>query len=224
MKTILIFLSLCLIFNFISAFETSEIHHPASHLQGIAHQQHSLGNNSNRIDHLNSSHLRGGSYQQPEPHSHNAIIIHHQADSIDNNNTQLNQQNHSHLRGGKQNTTVAQDQANQLIHPRFRLMLQDRTNDITQSSILTITDVPSNPDDNIQQNLPFLADNGVSEDTTQPSSLLQIVTAKPIDNTGETRRSLSFADYYYQQQLKSFFGHQHEKFPPPTRSNIKTGL
>jgi hypothetical protein len=207
MKTILIFLSLCLIFNFISALETSK---PQLNQQAD-----------------NSSHLREGPYQQPEPHSHNAIIIHHQADSIDNNSTQLNQQNHSHLRGDKhslQNTTVAQDQANQLIHPRFRSMLQDRTNDITQSSILTITDVPSNPHDNIQQNLPFLADNGVSDDTIQSSSLLQIITAKPIDNTGETRRSLSFAEYYYQQQLKAFFGHQHEKFPPPTHSNIKTGL
>ncbi|UJR08125.1 hypothetical protein I4U23_012401 [Adineta vaga] len=60
--------------------------------------------------------------------------------------------------------------------------------------------------------------------TTKSSSLLQILTDKPIENDLHTRRRLSFADYYYQQQLKAFFGHHHEKFPPHTRSNIKTGL
>lgn len=63
--------------------------------------------------------------------------------------------------------------------------------------------------------LPWLhhpVDSGRQPTTT----LLQILTLKP---------QMRSAENFFQQHLRAFFGHQHDKqHPAPTRSNIKTGL
>ena len=241
MKIILVFLSLGLIFNFISAFEankTSNIYDTTSYLQGLAHQQHGQLNNTNiishvvtnshnEIDHLTSSHLEGGPYQQEQPDIHNANSVHDQADEINNKNSRLNQQNRSRLRGGKsqpehplQNTTGDQHQHNpfdnQLIHPKFRPIFQHHRHDNDQAPLLGTSAVITNSD--ISSDRQLLADSRTIEDTTKSFSLLQIFTG------AQTPRRISFADYYFQRQLKAFFGHHHDKFPSRTRSYIRTGL
>ena len=100
------------------------------------------------------------------------------------------------------------------VNPKFRPWLQIRRKNRTQTSLskATISSI-------LKDNMPLIelhqTDGKLIAKTTRPSSLLQMLTPKP---------RMSFGDYYFRQQLQAFFKHQHEKFPAPTRSFIKTGL
>jgi hypothetical protein len=226
MKTILAFLNFYLLFNFISALETFN-----SHLQELANQQHGHLNNPNIVDHenevnetnpLNPSHIQERLYEQ-QPHSHNDAIAHLEPNGINNESDRLNQQNHPHLQRRIYHiqTTAAVRQQDYpvnnraIIHPKFRPLLPNWENNEPQS--------PLEP--NIQQNRPFLADERAIVNPTKSSGLLQILTAKAIDNGVQTRRRVSFGDYYYQQKIRSIFGHYHYTAAvPPARPYIRTGL
>lgn len=222
MKTILFLcLSFYLVLNLISALDTfnaqlqqqandeSNVYHPASHLQGLA-------------------------YQEQQVHSQNATIPHQYDDMINNTNNRVVQKNRSRLQRGKyqlqetlQNTTPVHPLINNRdIHPRFRAWPPAFTNKRAELSLSKITSAISNSNiSSIQKNntqlnqSPLLADTNVIVNTTKSSGLLQIFTPKP-----QLRERISFADYYFQRHLRSLFGHQHDKTPSPTRSNIKTGL
>lgn len=222
MKTILLLcLSIYLVFNLISALDTfnaqlqqqtnneSNVYHPASHLQGLA-------------------------YQQQQIHSQNATIPQQNDDVINNKNNRVVQQNRSRLQRGKhqlqeslRNTTQVHPLINNRdVHPRFRAWPPAFTNKRAELSLSKITSAISNSNiSSIQKNNtqlsqpPLLADANVIVNRTKSSGLLQIFTPKP-----QLRERISFADYYFQRQLRSLFGHQHDKIPSPTRSNIKTGL
>lgn len=58
-----------------------------------------------------------------------------------------------------------------------------------------------------------------SDSTTMSPSLFQLLSPKP-----KVRDRISFANYYFERQLRAFFSHHHAKFPAPTPSNIKTAL
>lgn len=112
------------------------------------------------------------------------------------------------------NTTRSAHKAvlhHRVVHPRFRPLLQTRN-----------TNKPTLP--STTPFLPFIELHPVNARTTTTTpttiNLLQILTFKP-----QTRKQSSFGEYFFQQQLRAFFGHQHdEQHSAPTRSNIKTGL
>ena len=86
-----------------------------------------------------------------------------------------------------------------VIHPKFRPWFHSRQTNKSAVSFVELHPV----------------------DGRQPTTtLLQILTLKP-----QIRKQPSFAGYFFQQQLRAFFGHQHDQqHTEPTRSNIKTGL
>lgn len=192
MKNILVFLSLCLTFNSISAIEVfnpqlnqqqttkpSDIY-PASQLQGSVQQQ---SDQLNTID----------------------IVPDQNHNETTNNKNEI----YSNLLGGSYQEQQSQTDPinNQLIHPRFRSMLQNY--DQSSLSETTVTD----------------SDSDISSDSHNNNHNTQQVIENAIeDGNAPTSQPLSFAEYYFQQQLKAFFGHYHEKFSSRTHSNIKTGL
>lgn len=194
MKILLACLTFYLVLNFISASDT------------VNAQQ---ANNASNTYHP-ASHLHELIYQE-QAHSHNAPIVQQQADTINNENNRVVLQKHPQHQNEKyqpqdhlQNTTIVQSEMNpviddRVVHPKFRPWFHTHM-------------------ENIQLNQPHLADERTVVNTTQSSDLLQNVPPKP-----QTREHLSFADFF-QRPFRAFFEHQHEQFPSPTRSNIKTGL
>ena len=217
MKIILAFVNFYLLFNFISALETFN-----SHLQGLANQQHgdlvtpNIVHHENKVNEtnlLNPSHLEGRLYEQ-QPQSHNNTIA-HQAPNGTNNNTHLQRriyqsQYHIHTTAAVREQHYPRN--NLVIHPKFRPLLPNWENNDPQSPL----------ESNIQQNQPLLADERAIINPTKSSDLLQILTAEAIDNGVQTRGRISFGDYFYQQKIRSIFGHYH--YTPPARRYIKTGL
>jgi hypothetical protein len=209
MKTALVVLIFCLSFNFISSSEvfnapsnhTSNIHHSASHLEGFSYPQRNQVNNDT-VPHQDNdvvAYLRGNPYQQ-QPHSHNTTLAYRQANDVNNN--EVIQQNRSRSPGNQyqlqrrlRNTTAAQRQTD----PMNNLIVHPRFR-------------------------PLLADEKANINTKNSSGLLQVLTTKLIDNNVQTQKPFSFADYYYHEQLRAFFGHKHDEASPHTHSYIKTGL
>ncbi|CAF0802835.1 unnamed protein product [Adineta ricciae] len=113
---------------------------------------------------------------------------------------------------GNIRTQLHHGQTNRMIHPKFRPLV--RTGKPHSTCLKTTA---TTPHDNLH-------DSKTVYNTTQSSSLLQRLTGEPTEKIAHTRRRLSFADYYHQQQLRAFFAHRHEKFPVQTRSYVKTGL
>ena len=111
-------------------------------------------------------------------------------------------QAHDHIHNTTHTTRSAHKAVlhHRAVHPRFRPLLHTR---------------PTTPF------LPLIELHPVDGRTTTTTiNLLQILTFKP-----QTRKQSSFGEYFFQQQLRAFFGHQHEEqHSAPTRSNIKTGL
>jgi hypothetical protein len=220
MKVILFCLSFYLIPNFISAFDALNV------------QPHDQVNDALNIYHP-ASHLQGFQYQQ-QAHSHGATYTHRQADTTDNKNNRVAHQHRSRLQRSKyplQDPPLDTTQVNpifndRVVHPKFRPWFETDRNSETQFSFLKTTITGSNSDissilnDNIQLNQPHLGDGRATTNTTKSSGLLQIFTPNP-----QFQERISVTDYYFKQKLRElFFGHQHDKYPSPTRSNIKTGL
>jgi hypothetical protein len=105
---------------------------------------------------------------------------------------------------------------NQEVNPRFRPLFQNRPETSSSTTMSTIPPIH-------KDNMPLIelnqGDEKAIKNTIKSSSLLQILTPKL-----QSQEPMSFGEYYFQRQLEAFFKHQHEKFPAPTRSFIKTGL
>lgn len=206
MKTLFLCFSIYLVLNFISALNT---------FNGTLEQHH-----------------------QQQVQSNNVSNIHHYGELINTRsiNNRFAQQNRSRLQRGKFNqlqenrlntTQVNPIINNRAIHPKFRQWPPVNTNNKTQLSLSNTTAaaiLKSNISSIIKNNVqldetPLKADRQILLNITQSSALLQIFTPKP-----QLRERISFADSYFQQRLRSFFGHQHDNATARTRPYIRTGL
>ncbi|CAF1109029.1 unnamed protein product [Adineta steineri] len=237
MKNILIVLSICVIFAFILALDRfgSHLNHQANHASNIqnpiahlrdrrhrqqqnhlddtdpAHDQNNINiNESASINHVTSSDHQEDLYEQNDQQTHpsNSIDVDHQGD-INND--------------ASQNITASVNKHD--VHPKFRYGEQNGRSTETESPLLTTTTTTTVPSSsNTLSDLSLLSDSKSIIDTTKSWSLLQIFTKEITNNSSSIPERVPFADYYYQQQLRAFFGHRHGKFAPRTRSYIKTGL
>ena len=142
-------------------------------------------------------------------------VLHHIFDPSDSSHLQDDHGHHittTTTYNGNTRTQLHHGQTNRVIHPKFRPLVR---NGKPHSTCLKTT---------ATTHYGNLHDSKIVHDTTESPSLLQRLTGAPTQKIVHTRRRLSFADYYHQQQLRAFFEHRHEKFRIQTRSYVKTGL
>ncbi|CAF0907804.1 unnamed protein product [Adineta ricciae] len=142
-----------------------------------------------------------------DSHHHHPQVPHGQEHHLNNIEHVLH-----HIFNLSDSSQLHHGQTNRMIHPRFRPLVRDGK---PHSTCLKTTATTSHGN---------LYDSKTVHNTTKSPSLLQRLTGEPAEKIAHTRRRLSFADYYHQQQLRAFFAHRHEKFPVQTRSYVKTGL
>lgn len=147
---------------------------------------------------------------QPDSHFHGLayqLHAHRSFHAVNNISNRVNQSTRSQSQSNKhpppdhlQNTTTA-PLNNRAVHPKFRPWLYPRQNDMSLIEL--------QPDN----------ERTLMNTTAKSSNLRQHLTLKP-----RTLKSPSSAGSYFERKFHAFFGHPHDEYPAPTRSNIKTGL